>query len=214
MLILSFMKKTLLLLLAAFVVSCNGHKKEAAGRETGTVGMATPPSGAGYSLTWIDQFREFRNAVYARDKAKVKQFFNFPVMNENNEIWYLANDGRPGNDLSPDTIKPFTGRDFDRYFYDLFSKKFIAALLKIKSDELYKKDHTETPEFRENDHSTYRIIADYDTKERTLTLNLFTNAELTDEKGEALDGGESSIIYYFAVSADNHLTFKKIRIAG
>ena len=37
------------------------------------------------TLKWIDNFRKFRNAVYQNDRIKVRQFIDFPILNENNE---------------------------------------------------------------------------------------------------------------------------------
>ena len=41
----------------------------------------------GDSTKWINNFKEFRNAVYKKDKAKVKKFINFPILSSGNQIW-------------------------------------------------------------------------------------------------------------------------------
>src|SRR5688500_4522049 len=65
------------------------------------------------TVKWIDNFRAFRDAIYQKDKEKAKQFIDFPIMNANNEIWYLVYVGveKKISSLS-DMIKPFTENDF------------------------------------------------------------------------------------------------------
>lgn len=53
------------------------------------------------TLYWVDNFRQFRDALYRADKSKAKVFFNFPLSNEANEIWYLA---YAGNDEAIDKL--------------------------------------------------------------------------------------------------------------
>src|SRR5436190_17634094 len=109
------------------------------------------------TLNWVTSFKEFRNAVYQNDRNKVKQFINFPIMNENNEIWYLVY-GSDEKLISkiPNPIKPFTEKDFDKYYEKIFESKFINTILKIKTDELYKSKYFETIEFKE-DSTTYKM---------------------------------------------------------
>ncbi|HEX8576416.1 MAG TPA: hypothetical protein VF677_08990 [Flavobacterium sp.] len=40
--------------------------------------------------TWIDDFKNLRQAVYTKDKAKLRTYFNFPVDEEDSSIWYLV----------------------------------------------------------------------------------------------------------------------------
>ena len=99
---------------------------------------------------WVDNFRQFRDAIYQKDKAKAKSFVDFPIMNENNEIWYLAYDQNEKLiEKLPEKIKPFTEQDFDKYFDKIFSKRFINCILKIKTDELYKKGANTTIDFND-----------------------------------------------------------------
>jgi len=66
---------------------------------------------------WIDDFREFRTAVYQQNKNKIKSFIDFPIINDNNEIWWLVYDGKGrGAQLLSDKIKPFTEKDFDLHY--------------------------------------------------------------------------------------------------
>lgn len=71
----------------------------------------------------IEGFREFRNAVYQKNKVKVKTFIDFPIYNENNEIWYLENiaDEEFLKKLT-EKITPFPESEFDKHFDKIFSK--------------------------------------------------------------------------------------------
>ena len=144
----------------------------------------------------------------------MKEFFKFPIMNEANEIWYIAYDTEKQISSLPSKIKPFTEKDFDKYYDKIFPKTFLAAVMKIKSEELYKKNETETPDFKEGKNTTYKMYASVDKPAKLLSLNLAFNTVIKDDKGEVQDGGESNIIYQFKITGDNKIVFKQIRIAG
>jgi hypothetical protein len=161
---------------------------------------------------WVDNFRQFRDAIFQRDKTKAKVFFDFPIIDSSNEIWYLAYDkNEKAVELLHDAIKPFTETDFDKYFDKLFSKTFVKSLLKIKTDELFKKGAYQTPEFKDH-FASYILYSTYDKTENTLDLN-FTSGKYRDEKGEPLDG-ESNIFYLFQLTKKGHIKFIQIRLAG
>ena len=89
---------------------------------------------------WVDNFRQFRDALYKNDKSKAKEFVDLPFKNEGNEIWYLAYaDNEKASDKLEQTVKPFSEKDFDKYFDKIFTKNLIKCFLKIKTDDLYKK---------------------------------------------------------------------------
>lgn len=160
-----------------------------------------------YSSNWIDNFRAFRTAVYQADKTKVKSFIDFPIMNENNEIWYLVN---PENENLSDKIKPFTEKDFDQYFGKLFTKEFKDCIQKIKTQELYNTGYFETIEFHNGKETAYKMYATVDKKERSLTLNLAFKTMIKDSN----DAGESNILYYFKIEQNEALKFIQVRLAG
>ena len=163
---------------------------------------------------WIDNFKQFRDAIFQRDKTKAKVFFNFPIKDSSNEIWYLAYDQseKPISKLR-NIVKPFTEADFDKYFNKIFPENFVKSLLKIKTDELYKKGAYQTLEFK-NGETTYILYSTFDKTENTLELNFASKTEYKDEKGEPLDGGEFNIIYYFELTKKGHIKIKQIRLAG
>ena len=108
------------------------------------------------TFNWISSFKEFRNAIYQADRQKVKTFIDFPILNEGNPIWYLANSG---NDealtLSQEAMKPFTEIEFDKYYNKIFPKTFINGILKIKTDELIKKGEFKTIKLKAGSHHIY-----------------------------------------------------------
>ena len=160
-------------------------------------------------VNWVNSFIDFRNAVSKNDIAKVKQFIDFPIMNENNEIWNLAYD----NDVKrisklPSKIQPFTETDFDKYAAKIFTKRFIAAILKINAEELFNKGESKTPEFKDG-KITYKMFATYDKESQTISLNL---AMQTRDRTE--DNGMFNIIYQFDVVQGTDIKFRQVRLAG
>ncbi|MBO9200914.1 MULTISPECIES: hypothetical protein [Niastella] len=209
-----------LTVLICFVVSCGNHstpisnsKKEAT-TPAAQANTAMETNQAGQDTTqWIDNFRTFRDAVYQKNKEKVKQFIDFPIMNGNNNIWYLVYGGvdEKVNSLS-DSVKPFTEKDFDQYFESLFPKRFINCLLKIKSEELFKKGEVQTKEIKDG-NTTYVLSATFDKSENTLSLNLNSTAPYKTDDGE-IDKSEFSEIYLFTVLSNGKLKFVRVEMAG
>jgi len=205
-----------LTVLICFVVSCGNHsqnKKAAASPATQENTVIQPNSSTRDTTKWIDNFRTFRDAIYQRNKEKVKQFFEFPVMNEQNGIWYQVYSGHEKQLGSiSDSIKPFTEKDFDTYFDALFPKRFINCLLKIKSEELWKTGKVETKAIKDG-NTTYVLYATFDKADNTLTLNLNSNSpyKISDTEWET---AEYSEIYEFTVSSNGKIKFMRVMQAG
>jgi hypothetical protein len=163
---------------------------------------------------WIADFKIFRNAVYQNDKAKVIQFFTFPVMNPADEIWFLvlSEKEREAKKLT-ERITPFTEKDFIRYYKKLFPPAFTKTILTIRSAELFNKGETESVEIKEG-NTTHKMYAAVDKETNILSLNLSYNTVWKDENGEVTDGGESSVIYSFKLLENGHLQFMYVRLAG
>ena len=166
------------------------------------------------SSIWLRKFKEFRNAIYLNDKNKVKSFIDFPILNINNEIWYLAYAGdiRKLEEI-PEEIIPFTEKDFDVYYSKIFADRFRKAILKIRSQELYDKGETTTILMAE-DSSTYYIHALLKDRSSILKLSLHSRTILKNVNGEISDVGEGSINYYFEILKNGKLKFRYIRVAG
>jgi hypothetical protein len=162
---------------------------------------------------WVDNFRQFREALYQRDKSKAKAFFDFPFVNEGNEIWYLAySDNDEAVNKLDTTVKPFTENDLDKYFDKVFSRRLVKCFLKIKIDELYKKGKSGSPEFKDGS-TTYKLYAAYNKADRIVELNFATSTPYKISSTE-YEAGESNFIYYFQILADGHIKFIKILMAG
>jgi len=157
----------------------------------------------------IAAFRSFRNAVYAHDAKAVKAFVDFPIRNEANEIWLLADTNSAA--ALPDSLLPFQAPDFDRYFDRIFPDAFIATLLKVKAAELFRNGHYETPPV-DQDGQRCTMTAQWDRGGRRLTLTLLMTGLPPLEDAESFP--ESSITYEFDLSAPDRLRFRQVRIAG
>ena len=162
---------------------------------------------------WVDNLRQLRDALYKNDKTKAKEFLDFPFQNEGNEIWYLAySDNEKATDKLNEIVKPFTEKDFDKYFDKIFTKQLVKCFLKIKTDDLYKKGKSESPEIKDSS-TTYKLYVTFDKTNKTVELNLATKTpyKISDAEYEA---GESNFIYQFVILKNGHIKLKGILIAG
>jgi len=164
----------------------------------------------------IESFKEFRNAVYKKDQVKIKTFVDFPIYNENNEIWYLEgiSDEKFLKKLT-DKILPLSETEFVKHYNKIFTTYFVDAILKIKSEILFDKGEFETIELTKNG-TKYKIYATYDKGKNEITLNLAseTPIKLNDGENDFIEKEECNIIYYFKIENGENLKFKQIRIAG
>jgi hypothetical protein len=157
---------------------------------------------------WIENFRAFRDAVYRKDKIKMKQFFKFPIMH--NEVWYFVEaDKKDLPDPETDDVKPFTEKDYDKYYDRFFGELFTKALLKIKTAELAGNHHFETPVLRD-EVTEYKLNATVDKETKTLTLFLTANTT----EGESGEVYESSTWYNFEIINNRDIKLFQITMAG
>jgi len=161
---------------------------------------------------WIESFKEFRNSLYHNNKTKLKSFFKFPVMNENNEIWYLIEDEHQLT-FANDEIKPFTETDFNNYYFKVFYQYFINSIMKIKTKGLFEKGEYVTA-MQEDKGISYKTYAKYDKKSHQVILNFYTEEKYKTDKNGEYEKSEFSKIYYFDILPNNKLQFNKIRLAG
>lgn len=144
----------------------------------------------------IDQVKLLREAIYQRDKAATKTFFDFPFTDA--DFWQQA-----GLRNLSDKKSPITAALFDLYFDKIFTKDFIHAFLKIKTKELYEKGVYKTEEFTDDPEEYYSMEADYDKEKQTIILDFRGH----DPKIE--DGGEDNITFMFKM-VDNQLKYDPI----
>lgn len=166
-------------------------------------------------INWIDDFRNFRSAVVQNKKDSLAAYFNLPIVNESNDIWYfLFADNEKGLKLIGNKPKPFTSSDLEKYSHQLFPAHFVNSILKIKTDSLFKTGEYATPALSDGKTITYQMFASYNEKEKQLTLNLSYVAVYVDKKGQPQDNSESNLIYTFSIDESGHLKFNNIQVAG
>ncbi|MCD0490063.1 hypothetical protein LPB86_17615 [Pedobacter sp. MC2016-14] len=160
--------------------------------------------------TWIDDFKNFRNAVNDDDVAKLKTYFAFPLDSDSSQLWSPSKDV----DLRKPHSEPrvYTEQDFEQSRSALFHPEFIKGLLKIKSAKLYESGQAESPEFNAKNEK-YTLYASFDKDRQILSLNMayFNN---TDKFGEHISEGEHNEIYEFEVIDHKFLRFKRLVYAG
>ena len=155
------------------------------------------------SNNWNKEFLEFSKAVISGDRSAVKKFIDFPIKNEGNEIWLLA-DSKLVMEIDPDNIKPFTEADYDKYFSSIFAMDLRKTLEKMNTDQLFRTHESTSPEIEVVKDVKSITTATYDKANNKLTLVL-------NNKGEEF---ETSIIYQFDVNPEQKFKFRQVRMAG
>ena len=193
--------------------ACNNTVTQNSEKTTDTAANSTPAPviAAARDSTWIDDFRNLRDAIYQRNVAKVETYFNFPLNYDESGISFIIQHNNP--ELSADTHSgTFGAADFERHYTNIFAEDFTKAILKIKSDTLYLKGRAETQELSGKERN-YRLYASVDEEDQVLHLNLaYYNGY--DENGEYVSEGEYNIIYIFRIINRRYLKFEKITMAG
>lgn len=172
-----------------------------------------PTSAAPYTAVnnWIDDFRNFRTAVYQKDIAKQNTYFNFPINADTTQIWDLVyNDSM--NDRPQNLPGTFTEKDFLKHQSAIFPDAFIKSLLKVKSEKITQKEGYTTPKIKDGKNE-FCMVANYDKASATLQLALSFSGG-TDADGNYVSEGEYAIIYFFKISDNRYLKFDKVLFAG
>ena len=214
------MKNTLLLLLLFTLFGCKNKsvqkvdgKSDSNPQDSVEVSKAEPESVT--TFNWIDDFEDFRQAVYTKDKAKLKTYFNFPVGDESwgSLIPFSAEESksRAAKYANPDL---FYEEDFDQYFDRIFDADFVKSIMKIKATDLNKEKLAQTPEFKGDDFN-FKMIAIYNGDDKPiLQLNLSYTNNAVDENGEQVSEGEYNVIYIFRIINGKKLVFNRKVFAG
>ena len=168
-----------------------------------TTSKVSTPNQVPDSNKWKKDFLEFSKAVISGDKNVVKKFIDFPIKNEGNEIWLLA-DSKLVMEIDPDKIKPFTEADYDKYFSSIFAMDLRKTLEKLNNEQLFRTHESTSPEIEVVKDVKSITTATYDKANNKLTLVL-------NNKGEEF---ETSIIYQFDVNPKQKLKFRQVRMAG
>jgi hypothetical protein len=160
----------------------------------------------------VVNFEQFRDAIYQRNKAKAKAFFDFPMDTADGELWYLALGGFSNATDVAATSKYFTAKDLDRYFDHVFPSDLVKGFLKVKIKELYNTGHSESPEWKK-DQKTYQLRARYDRESSEIELNLSIHSAVEVSENE-FDPIESNLIYKFSIRPNGHIKFLNCFLAG
>jgi hypothetical protein len=225
-------KNGIILLLVFLICSCesiNRNEKTNIGSDSSKVEITSPNDKIDtlksdtLSLTkiqkpsnWVDSFREFRNALYQGDKPKVKQFFDFPILNKNNDIWNLAytDIGIPKNTSYGKPV-PFTEKEFDKNYKRIFSKYFIKSILKIKTEKLFNNGEYQTEKFKDGNLFYYSGVR-FDKETKTVNITLYFESPIIENDGseDTLIYSESTWTYVFDLVDGKFLKFREIWMAG
>ncbi|MEY2638805.1 MAG: hypothetical protein RIR90_287 [Bacteroidota bacterium] len=164
----------------------------------------------------MQEFTNFRNAVYQGNIRATKSFMEFPVMNTNNDIWYvvLNDQEQQFRKINSRKIIPFTEADMTLYYRKIFPKAFVISLLKINTDTLFKKGSASSYANAEDSITNYSMDVFYDKEVGRLSLNLFYRRQMKDSYGNDVKGDENNVIYNFKIKRDGRLLFDHIRIAA
>ena len=164
----------------------------------------------------MQEFTSFRNAVYQGNIRTTKSFMKFPVMNTNNDIWYvvLNEQEQQFRKINSKKIIPFTEADLTLYYRKIFPKAFVVSLLKINTDTLFKKGSASSMANSEDSITNYSMDVFYDKEVGRLSLNLFYRRQMKDGYGNDVRGDENNVIYNFNINPNGRLVFSHIRIAA
>lgn len=194
--------------------ACNNGTESADHKSTASTTKPAPANQSRYEAvnTWINDFKNFRTAVYENDIAKQKTYFNFPVNADTTQIWDAVYD-QADETTRPSTFPSvFTTADYDKYHQGIFNDNFVKSLLKVDSEQLSNKGEYTTPKLNNGKESFY-MMAYYDKATTTLQLTLSYPGG-TDEQGDYVSEGEYALIYIFKVDDNKYLRFDKILSAG
>lgn len=160
------------------------------------------------TTVWTVNLDDLRQALYQGEKAKVRIYVNLPMPGDGHEIWGLASQE---NEVQWNS-KPFSEKDFYKYYFRLFPKAFIQCLLSIKMNDLYRTGTSTSKEYREGS-TTFVLYATYKMDDKDLKLNLASNTSHKISATE-FDVSEFNIIYHFRISDAGHVKLHRVFLAG
>lgn len=162
--------------------------------------------------TWIESLRGFRDAVYQDDLEKIKTYFDFPIQSKQNKLWLFPK--MNGEEEYPDLEAPFTEKNFEGNYKNIFSKEFIKALLKVKTKILFEKHAFET-DFIQSGTKKVKMQTKYNQVSNTLSLTFYSEEPIYDGKTqELIDTAEFTINYTFTFDSNSRMKFFSVLMAG
>lgn len=213
------MKVYQLLIIGLFFFSCKSGKKGEQIKPKEVVvntNQPEPPRKQAIEKTWIDDFKNLRSVLYQRNVQKLKTYFSFPFHDVGSTVFHLCNlteDDWKNRKTRYKDADLFYEEDLDKYHKRIFGQDFLSALMKVKSDRLFKYHQTETQLFENGDHY-HKLYANYNMQEKTLVLNLLSGNNFVDDDGNHVSEGEHNIIYTFKVIDGKKLLLARVDFAG
>src|SRR5690606_20408610 len=150
---------------------------------------------------WQVSFKELRLAIMNGDKIAIKNFINFPIKNPGNEIWFVA-DSKLVMDINPEEIKPFTEKDYDRYFNSIFTVDLRRTIKELDLEEFFINLKASSPEIEVVENSKSRLEASLDKSKNILTLSMISTSN---------EFGKFTIDYIFEITDDQKIKFRHVR---
>jgi hypothetical protein len=194
-----------------FLFGCDSHEEMKENISVDSAGRIA--AGVEKSNTWISSFTAFREAVQQNDRQKVKSFFDFPIMGEPNEIWFVADQDIDSSSTEDKTAMPFTEKDFDKYYAQLFPEMFMQSLRGVNADSLWLKGEYDTIDYKDGE-TVFNMFSSFDKNENILYLNLATKTPINREEADGMEFSEFNILYQFKVDKNGSIKFKQINLAG
>jgi hypothetical protein len=207
------MNRYTLIYLLFFIVACENKDKatqkttqDSASQKTRDTLFQLPIDQV---ANWVDDLNRLKTAILANDSIVIKSYFQFPVNNTNNEIWYLLlTDKEMKEKAIADAMVPFMAEDFDKYYSKIFSKQMKTCLAAIKTDSLLAKGEAASKVFTDKDETECQLLISKDSEMGIVSLLL------NERAGEGDYAMETSTIYIFTILNDKTIRFKEIRMAG
>ena len=185
--------KSLFLLLSFFLIfSC--EKKEEFVQAKNPVHQIFVAS----SEDVVNDFIDFRKAVYQNDLKKMKKYIDFPFQSK--DACFLINENFEKETISEE--------DFNKFHTKIFDKMFIESILKVKTLELLEKGKTTTQDLKLG-NETFRMTASFE-KPDALLLNIASETFVKDLDWKP----EHNRIYEFEVENKGKLKLIHIYLAG
>lgn len=194
-------KRFSLLLIPAFAIGCTGNPEQKPTEQS----AATPITNTVTDkVSWQQHFTAFADAVIKNDAAALKKFIDFPIMNKGNEIWYWVNSELVMT-LSDKKIKPFTEKDFDEYYSQVFSYDFRLAMKKLDIQSFFEKQDIVTPGTPMIENATVKLRAIYKADIKKIVLVL-----ITDFSGEYSHSVANE--FQFDIVDTGHIKFRMMQM--
>lgn len=155
--------------------------------------------------TLKSQFNQFRKFVIEGKKNDVKVFFDFPIKSD--DLWYKVLDDK---EVEKHLGNPFSEKDFETYFDNIFINSFKECLSDIDVQQLFDngKFSSKSVTSKENDYLLKsQIEASYSNGELKLVFNSVIQNKASEFEAEHTEG------YTFKV-LDNRLKFAIFYMAG